>query len=127
MAPDEDNEQDYRAVNNLSDLDQAAVAKYWGRVHKTLTHVFDKPDEEARDAVADLRRRLNKQPETELHVYHADPFQIAADIARPGIEVTAAEKDRYYEILKEENPDQQDWPNRGSLRRSVPDDPPPTD
>jgi hypothetical protein len=88
---------------------------------------FFKPDEEARDAIADLRRRLNNQPDAELRFYYTDPFQVAADIAGSGIEVTPAEKDLYYEILKEENPDQQDWPPRGSLRRSVPDDPPATD
>jgi hypothetical protein len=126
MAPDEDNELDYRPVGDRSDLDPAEIERYWGRVQRTLTDVFDMTNTLAKDAVADLRQRLGGLSGTEVHFYHADPFQVAADIARPGAEVTPEQKDRYLDVLEAEQ-DPYDLPKRGSLRRSIPDDPPPRD
>ncbi|HXZ00633.1 MAG TPA: hypothetical protein VEI03_11575 [Stellaceae bacterium] len=128
MVPDEDNEQGYRSISDPRDLGPDEMRKYWNRVQKTLTDVFKISDREAAKAVGELQERLHKtEPDAQLHFYHADPFQVAADTARPGGEVTPEEKDRYLEVLKREEQDQHDWPSSGSLRRALPDDPPPKD
>jgi len=55
------------------------VDRYWNLVKETLEHVFQKSA-----GVADvLRKEIDKRPaEEQLLFYHAEPLDVAADLAR---------------------------------------------
>ena len=55
-----------------------AVDKYWGLVKRTLCDVF----QEQTDSAATLRKEVSQRPADEqLQFYHAEPLDIAADLA----------------------------------------------
>jgi hypothetical protein len=70
---------------------------YWGRVKRALQHVFQKDPTRADE----LRKRVDgAPPDTQTAFYHADPFEIAADLAgRRNHPLSDAETARYLDLL----------------------------
>ncbi len=88
--------------------------QYWERVKRALQHVFGKDP-----APADqLRQKVNDAlPDTQTAFYHADPFEVAADLAgRRHQSVTPDEEARYLEVL-----DSQDRPKAEELAVTHPE------
>jgi len=90
-------------VWDVCELDPSAIEAYWARVGETLRRVFDVSSGDADDSVRRLRERLvnDGSAETQLHFYHLDPFQVAADlVSGDGSKVvTADEMSRYVDML----------------------------
>jgi hypothetical protein len=64
-------------------LPQAAQDQYWEIVKQTLEKVFGIDPAEALRRVNELRQKISdlKKPETETVFYHAEPFDVAEDLA----------------------------------------------
>jgi hypothetical protein len=93
----------YRIVAPDQKLSAAFRDAYWARVKQALRHVF-RGDEAEADAA---RERVDVFQKTNGHLpalfYHADPFDVAADLAgRRGQEITSEEMARYQEVLRDE-------------------------
>jgi hypothetical protein len=123
MATGDVNQADYKTVRSVGEFDEGFIDGYWGRVTETLERVFGISASEAENKVGDLRRRLSEQranhPDTELHFYHLDPFQVAADlIGLTAPRTTAEQKQRYVAMNLPEN----DRPADDQLGRVLPED-----
>jgi hypothetical protein len=111
------------SIANDTQIDGDEINQYWNQVRETLLEVFKMPRAEAENAVRDLRRRLLEEiaPDGRIYIYHADPFQVAADLAgRDPQDISHEEKEYYIDrILKLPEDDR---PDPSSLRRLLPDD-----
>lgn len=65
-------------------LPQDVQDRYWDIVRQTLEKVFGVLPADALRMINDLRQRIAdlRQPETETVFYHAEPFDVAEDLAR---------------------------------------------
>lgn len=91
--------------------------EYWRRVRRALIEVFH-GDPSLADRLRD-KVENDASPDTRTIFYHADPFEVAADLAgRRGQAVSAAEKSRYLTV--ESAPDR---PSREALRQTHPEHP----
>jgi hypothetical protein len=93
---------DYRTVAPDQLLSKTFRDAYWARVKQALRDVFRGDEKEADGARKRLDdfEELKGQPQTIF--YHADPFEVAADLAgRRGQEVTPDEKARYQQVLRQ--------------------------
>lgn len=89
---------------------------YWERVRRALQDVFG-----ADPGLAEpVRRNLEQQPaDTQTAFYHADPFEVAADLAgRRGQIISADEKARYLDAEQ-----RSDRPSPEQLRQAHPEQP----
>src|SRR5436853_446057 len=121
MPAQDRNARTYGIVANIEQLDPRQIDAYWRRVAETLQHVFGMSSSEAENKVRRLRGNLKEAgPDTELHFYHSDAFQIASDLAgAAGRPITPDEKRRYIDLQKlPEN----DRPDSNSLERLLPED-----
>ena len=95
------NETLYGVARDIEACSKDDVDHYWLKVKETLRRVFHQSDP---DRMADdLRQRVTTAgPDTELHFYHSDPLQVAADLSghrsRP---LSAEEKSGYWEVLRD--------------------------
>jgi hypothetical protein len=82
---------------------------------------FNVPESDARIYIDSIKKRLDASlPDTHLYFYHANPFQVAADLANKNSPITLAEKEYYITHIRK-LPDN-DRPNSESLQRLLPDD-----
>ncbi|HEX5327389.1 MAG TPA: hypothetical protein VFW75_12025 [Acetobacteraceae bacterium] len=90
----------YRVIRPDESLSQDFCDRYWQRVKDILGQVFQVNDtraDEARMKLGELERRT---PQTVF--YHADPLEVAADLAgRRDRAITPEEKERYQQLLGE--------------------------
>ena len=86
-------EGDYEVVGRGDTPSEQFKNEYWRRVERTLKEVFDTNPVVAKQ----LRDRVDDAPSgTQTAFYHADPFEVAADLAgRRGEQITPEEKQRY--------------------------------
>lgn len=91
--------------------------QYWSTVVRTLKEVFDVGSTEDLDR---LREKVDEAPAaTQTAFYHAEPFDVAADLAgRRGDRVTAEEKQRYVRHILPA----QEKPSEAELGRAHPED-----
>ncbi|MCA6121701.1 hypothetical protein J6500_07270 [Bradyrhizobium sp. WSM 1704] len=91
-------EGNYEIVRRGEPLNEQFKNEYWRRVKDIMTDVF-RSDSSVAD---DLRKNVDgASPDTQTAFYHADPFEVAADLAgRPGESITPDEKRRYVNMKK---------------------------
>jgi hypothetical protein len=121
MPVQDRNEPIYDVVAAIKEIDNQQIDAYWRRVVETLQHVFGMSRSDAEDKVRELWAKLKETgPDTQLHFYHSDPFEVAADLAgaaaRP---ITPEEKRRYIEL---QNLPKDDRPDPAALDRLLPED-----
>ena len=110
-------EDEYGIVRRDEPPSEQFKDEYWWRVERTLQEVFRSDPSAARE-----RRKLvdGASPETQTIFYHADPFEVAADLAgRRGEPITPEEKQRYVKIKNLAEP-----PSDDDLRPGRPEDKP---
>jgi hypothetical protein len=105
-----------RAISKVSDFHPDFVNVFWSCVERCLREAFGKSESEARQAVVEMRERMNGlSEEAVLLVYHDSPIQIAANLAgaanRP---LTEKELLAYDDIL---NAGRKDRPSRDEILR----------
>ena len=101
-------EDDYRIIGPDEALSETFRNAYWVHVKQVLRDVFHGDEKEA-DAARERLEKFEKQkktkgqrPQPQTIFYHADPFEVAADLAgRRGQEITPDEKARYQEVLRQ--------------------------
>jgi hypothetical protein len=78
------------------------VNEYWHRVRRALREVFQYSNE---DDVEVLRTEVEKASmDTQTIFYHADPFEVAADLARRrGMLITPGEEAKYLDADERED------------------------
>ena len=108
-------EGEYHVIRPGEALSEDFRDEYWGRVKRTLQRVFHgNPTDADR-----LRDKINAAPEeTQTIFYHADPFEVAADLAgrREG-PISQEEQEEY--LRTEERADR---PVREELGRTHPEE-----
>ena len=121
MPVQDRNEPMYDVVAANKELDNRQVDAYWRRVVETLQRVFGVSGSDAEDKVGELRTKLKDTgPDTQLHFYHVDPFEVAADLAgAAGRAITPEEKRRYIEL---QDLPKDDRPDPAALDRLLPED-----
>ena len=83
------------------DRQRIADDKYWQVVRRTLDEVFG--DRQAGQHVDDLRATIrDRPPDEETLFYHAEPLDVAADLAGAGRPPSRTELDLYDRIRAEE-------------------------
>jgi hypothetical protein len=89
-------EGDYWVLRPDEPLPEEFVSDYWERVSRTLVEVFHSDGGRA----AALRQKVRAAPlETQAAFYHADPLEVAADLAgRRDEPITMQEKKKYLEV-----------------------------
>ncbi|MBR0871282.1 hypothetical protein JQ633_13010 [Bradyrhizobium tropiciagri] len=110
-------EGEYKILERGDALPEDFKNEYWEQVKRILREVFDsKPS-----AADDLRKDVNAaSPDTQTAFYHADPFEVAADLmGRRGKPITPDEKQRYLKIKNLPKP-----PGNDDLNISRPEDKP---
>ena len=92
-------EADYRVIARGEYPSPQDIATYWSLVKRALRDVFEVDDDAPVNA---LRDKVNAQnADTQTVFYHADPFEVAADLAgQRGKVITADEKARYIDKVK---------------------------
>jgi hypothetical protein len=105
-------EGDYGVIRGGEKPDDQFKGYFWERVKRALDAVFEKNPDLAEAA----RERVERAPaDTQTAFYHADPFEVAADLAGQR-EVTPEQKRRYIEAEE-----RQDRPPESALRQSHPE------
>ena len=89
-------EGEYSVIRRGEELPEDFKEDYWKRVKRTLREVFGKDPGQAER----LREHVKNAPaDTQTAFYHADPFDVAADLAgRRGAVISREEMRRYLEI-----------------------------
>lgn len=100
VPTDEETQSVARPYSVSSDISRDGWDFYWAQVSKTLKDVFGVHDGEHK--VQTLRSRVETLPDTDIQpaIYHLDPFQVAADIARVE-KVTSEQKEKYGALLRD--------------------------
>jgi hypothetical protein len=81
-------------------LPEAVRDEYWGVVKRVLVHVFHDDAQKADIARTRLEDFERGAGEPQTFFYHADPFEVAADLAgRRGREITSEQKQRYQDLI----------------------------
>jgi hypothetical protein len=80
----------------------AAQKRYWRVVHGCSTDLHDWSAPAADDAIARLRERLaaREDPDFPLMIYHAEPFDVACDLADQQLDY-AANREVYEAIIRQ--------------------------
>jgi hypothetical protein len=95
-------QQDGAAIGLDDDISRESENQYWRRVKWTLAEIFhvDKRlADQARARLHELRESGNANS-ARVIFYHASPLEVAADLAgRKTYEITAEERQRYFEKL----------------------------
>ncbi|GJD49111.1 hypothetical protein OPKNFCMD_1841 [Methylobacterium crusticola] len=119
--PDDLNEEPYGIVDAAADVPDDLKRQFWGRIRDTLRDVFHHP--QAQEVADAFRARLRKAgTETELHAYHLDPLQVAADLAGDRLAPVTPGQRAAYAALVRDRVGLADVPDAASLQRAVPDD-----
>jgi hypothetical protein len=86
--------------SDTSDRANAAQERYWCIVHDCLTALHRWSPAAADDAIARLRERLavHEDPDFPVMIYHAEPFEVACDLADQQVDY-AAHREAYEAIL----------------------------
>ena len=121
------NEVEYGTADTVDRLDPEKIEKYWRDVSETLEQIFGEPN--AVNKVRRLREMLKGLPEqkkdTELHFYHLDPFQVAADLAGSARHLVSPQARAEY--IRRKNLPEKDRPDDDSVLRAKPEDLIPSD
>ena len=82
------------------DRANAAQERYWRTIHDCLTALHHWSPAQTDDAIARLRKRLavREDPDFPVMIYHAEPFEVACDIAGQQLDY-AAHREAYEAIL----------------------------
>jgi hypothetical protein len=86
--------------SDTSERTAAAQERYWRIVHECLTALHQWDPAQADDAIARLQERLavREDPDFPLMTYHAEPFEVACDLAGQQLDY-AAHREAYEAIL----------------------------
>jgi hypothetical protein len=86
--------------SDTSDRANAAQERYWRIIHDCLTALHHWNPAEADNAIARLRERLAVREDADFPtmIYHAEPFEVACDIAAQQLDY-AAHREAYEAIL----------------------------
>ena len=129
-----------KVYESADSLDEAKTRGFWRQIEGTLKTVFIREGGDKLSRALERLKGLKSKTETSRDpgfaptVYHADPFQIAKDLA--GVTVaTAEQKELYIDLLRTIADDTNQtsyWPgllqqiSANDVARDVPDDPAPT-
>lgn len=110
-------EGEYEILGRGDTLSKEFKSEYWDLVERTLKEVFDSAPSVAKG----LRDEVDEaSPDTQAAFYHADPFEVAADLAghrdKP---ITPDRKQRYVKLRNLRAP-----PGNDELNPSRPEDKP---
>jgi hypothetical protein len=117
----DDNESTYKTIGTMDQLNPQDVQNYWGQVEDILKGAFKVSENDARAYIGEIQERLRASPpDTQLHFYHANPFQVAIDLTKRNGPIAVEAKEYYINHVRKlpEN----DRPSRESLQRLLPDD-----
>jgi hypothetical protein len=118
--PDE-NEGTYKVIGSVRELNSDDIRNYWEQVADILKGAFQRSEADAHGLVANLQEKLSNAPEdTQLYFYHANPFQVAADLAESGPRIGLSAKQYYIKNVRKLPVD--DRPDEAGLSRVLPDD-----
>jgi hypothetical protein len=108
-------------VYTVDQLNPQDIRNYWDQVEEILKGSFKVSDEDTRAYVDDIQKRLQDTPaDTQLYFYHANPFEVAADLAKKNTPITYPEKEFYVAHVRKRP--ENDRPSREVLQRLLPDD-----
>ena len=103
-------------AGTVADLNKNFVSSYWRFVEICLREVFHETSVEADNAVATIRKRLEKLPDDRaLLLYHDSPLQTAATLAGAANRPLTPEELLTYEELLNKNRPKSERPSRDQI------------